>query len=64
MKIQISLRFRVVWPESSLCALWKAKYAKFFHAHAQADLSHWAEGTLSQVATHFIILSIYLNTSG
>ena len=56
-KIQISLRIRAVWSESSLGAFWIAKIAKFLHADnedwsdcadAQADLSlrlaHMSEG--------------------
>ena len=31
-KIQIVLRIRTVYSESSLCAFWKAKDAKFLHA--------------------------------
>ena len=31
-KIQIRLRIRAVWSESSLCAFWIAKDAKFLHA--------------------------------
>ena len=31
-KIQISLRIRAVWSESSLGTFWKAKDAKFLHA--------------------------------
>ena len=47
-KIQISLRIRAVWSESSLGAIWIAKDAKFLHADnedwfncadAQANLS-------------------------
>ena len=52
-KIQISLRIRAVWSESSLGAFWIVKEAKFLHADdedsdqtahpAQADLSlRWA----------------------
>ena len=32
-KIHISLRIRAVWSESSLCAFWIAKDAKFLRAH-------------------------------
>ena len=31
-KIQISLRIRAVWSESSLCAFWIAKEEKLFYA--------------------------------
>ena len=65
-KIQISLRFRAEWSESSMRASSIAKDAKFLRADkkdssqtartAHADLSlHWAymlESTFSQIATH------------
>ena len=65
-KIQISLRIRVVWSESSLGAFWTAKDAKFLHAdnkdysdctNVQADLSlcwvYMSKGTFSHVAAQF-----------
>ena len=73
--IQISLRIRAVWSESSLDAYWIAKDARFLHADnedwsdcadAQADLSlHWthmSEGTFSHVTAQndYSILSSYL----
>ena len=40
VKIQISLRIRAVWSESSLGAFWKAKYANFHHAdNEDSDLT-------------------------
>ena len=64
-KIQISLRIRAAWSESSLGAFWIAKGAMCLHAgnedwsdcaDAQADLSHrWShmsEGTFSNIAAH------------
>ena len=39
-KIQIRLRIRAVWSESSLGALWIAKDAKFLHANNEnSDLT-------------------------
>ena len=61
-KIQISLRIRAVWSESSLGAFWIAKDAVSSRgqrrlwsdcAHAQADLNlrwaHMSEGTFSHI---------------
>ena len=67
-KIQISLRIRAGWSESSLGAFLLAMDAKFPYAdnedwsdcaNAQADLSlrwvHMWEGTFSHVAAHIIL---------
>ena len=64
-KIQISLRIRAVWSESSLGAFWIAKDAKFLPADNedsdQSDLSlRWArmsKGTFSHVTVHKAIFS-------
>ena len=68
-KIQIRLRIRAVWSESSLGALWIDKGATFLqagnghwsdYADAQADLSlcwaHMSEGTVSDVAVHMSVI--------
>ena len=61
-KIQISLRIRAVWSESSLCTFWIDKHAKCLHADkedledAQIDLSlrwaHRSERCFFQVAAY------------
>ena len=66
-KIQIRLRIRAVWSESSLAAFWIASDAKLLYADnenwrdcavAQADLHiHWvdmSEGRFSQGAAHVV----------
>ena len=62
MKIQIRLRIRAVWSESSLGTFWIAKDVNFLiedSADAKADLSlHWAlisEGTFSDVSAHLLM---------
>ena len=74
--IQISLRIRAVWSESSLGALWMIKDAKFQYADnedwaectdAQCDLSllwaHMSKGTFSHV-TAYLIINISYFVSG
>ena len=63
-KIQIRLRFRAVWSESSLDAFWIAKDVKFLHAYnedsdqlcACAGLSfrraRMSDGTFSDIVVH------------
>ena len=76
-KIQISLRIRAVWSESSLSTFWEANDVEFLHADnedwsdsmdAQANLSlrwvHMSEGTFSPVTAHIIskaILNYFLH---
>ena len=68
-KIQIRLRIRAVWSESSLGAFWIAEDAKFLHADnegsdqnadAQGESSlrfvHMCKGTFSHVSAHLIHL--------
>ena len=52
--IQISLRFRAVWSESSLCAFWIAKNAKCLHVdnEGSAQTVQMSETTISHVTTH------------
>ena len=48
-KIQISLYFHIVWPESSLGAFWIARDAKFLHADNKdswCSWTHWFESSL------------------
>ena len=66
-KIQISLRIRAVWSESSLGAFWMAKDAKFLHvgyedSNQSAPMrllwvrwEHISEGIFSDVAVHLCI---------
>ena len=79
VKIQIRLRIRAVWSESSLGTFWITKFAKFLRtdnkdwsdcAHPQADLSlrwvHMWEGMLSQIPTHIsygLQLTLVISTS-
>ena len=52
VSIQISLRIRAVWSESSLTSFWKVKDAKFLHAdkkdpdQAARMLRDWSESSL------------------
>ena len=57
--IQISLRIRIAWSESSLGAPWLAKDAKFLHANNEdADqivrLVQMSEDTFSHIAAHIL----------
>ena len=56
-KTQISLGIRPVWSESSLCAHWVAKDARFLHADSE-DWSDWAEAQADRCLhwehTHFV----------
>ena len=65
-KIQISLRIRTVWPESSLGAFWGAKDENFLHvdnddwwecADAEADLSLRCAYVRRHVAAHFYTMT-------
>ena len=67
-KIQISLRIRAVWSESSLGAFWIVKDAKFLHAaqadwldcsDAQADLCHRREYKPEGTFSHVTVQTIY-----
>ena len=66
-KIQISLRIRAVWSESSLSAFWIAKDAKFVHADSLMMIwvfvGRTLEGTFFHVTAQFVFAVWYANFS-
>ena len=60
-KIQISLRIRAVWSESSLGTFWRASDAKFFHADnttliRQRENAGWFESSLGAHVRRYVVL--------
>ena len=56
-KIQISLRIRAVWSESSLCAFWIAKdtdQTTRVHRLLSLRWAHMSEGTFSDVTAQIL----------
>ena len=55
-KVQISLRIRTVWLESSLDTLWIAKDAKFIHAdNEDSDQTAWMRRQLRILMLRLIL---------
>ena len=59
-KIQISLRIRAVWSESSLSAFWIVKDAKFLHA----DNKDWSESGYEGSSQSAFYVNLYRGVIG